>query len=98
MALVLKAPQDLVAHLVPVAPQDQVEHQDQVARERLAQVVLGHQAPSQDSRQPEGQAQVAAAVAVLALPEPLVRVVRRASPESQSAQSARNLNKEKHRA
>ena len=76
----------------------QAERQDLVAAERQDLVALEHRVLSPVSRLPEGQAQEVVVVAVLALPEPSVKVARRVSRESQSAPNARNLNKEKHRA
>ena len=83
--------QDLVAH------RDQAEHQDQVAA-RQDQADSEHLVQNPDSHLQVDQALAAAVAVGLEQPEPLVRVAQRASPESQSAQSARNLNKEKHRA
>ena len=83
--------QDQVVHLAPAAHQDQeAEPQDQAVSEHRGQNLASHLLA----------VQVPAVVAAVGLeqPEPLVRADQRASPESQSAQSARNLNKEKHRA
>ena len=89
----------VLAHLELVAHQDQAVH--------LAPVVLAHHVraasrplleQSQGSLPVEDPDRQVVLVAELAPREPSVRVDQGVSQESQSAQSARNLNREKHRA
>ena len=88
-----------MAHHDQVAHQDLAELQDQVAHLAQREVDLARQAASRDSaRMLPGQDLRVVQVVAPAQPEPSVRVALGVSQESPSALSARNLNKEKHRA
>ena len=89
-----------VAHREPVARQGQAAlgHKalEQVAVDQGAASVAPVSVQAEDSLVVQDQVVVEVAVRVLQVL--LVRAARRASPESRSGPSARNLNREKHRA